>query len=85
MIYLFILVGFFVVSILIHYIQNGLNVKRDYNVSIFGGILVLSIFAFIIGYFFDFKYHLFFMGYGTLFFIGSLISLAVSYWYNHLS
>lgn len=85
MIYLFILVGFLVVSILIHYIQNGLGFSRDYNFYIFSSVLILSILAFGLGYFFDFKYHLFFMGYGFLFFIGSLISLAVSYWFKELS
>ncbi|WP_277673556.1 hypothetical protein [Piscibacillus halophilus] len=85
MIYLFILIGFFVVSLLIHYIQNGLNLSHDYNFYIFGSVLILSALAFLFGYFLDFKYHLFFMGYGALFFIGSLISLAVSYWYNELS
>ncbi|MFD2637955.1 hypothetical protein [Piscibacillus salipiscarius] len=84
MVYLFILVGFFVVSILIHYIQKGIGVSRDYNFYIFTFTMILSVLAFVLGYFFEFNYHLFFMGYGFLFFIGSLISLAVSYWYKEL-
>ncbi|TFB21780.1 hypothetical protein E3U55_08100 [Filobacillus milosensis] len=85
MIYLFIIIGFAIVSIVIHYIQSVLRVRKDYNVFIFCGVLIVSVIAFLLGYFLEFKYHLFFIGYGALFFFGSLVSLAVSYWYKELS
>ncbi|SDN40020.1 hypothetical protein [Tenuibacillus multivorans] len=79
MIYLVIILGFAVVSALINFIQHGLNVRRDYNVYIFGAILIASMTAFLLGFFFDFKHDLFFIGYGVLFCLGSIVSLIITY------
>ncbi|GAA0337810.1 hypothetical protein GCM10008967_30090 [Bacillus carboniphilus] len=78
--FIYVLLGFILLSLILKIIQVQLRIRVDFNFWLFFVLLLVGTAAGIIGFLFDLgSMKLFMVGYGYLLALGSVLSLMVSF------